>query len=119
MKQPESYIQEGKENIVCLLKKSLYELLQSLGQWCKRFDYFTINARYNRYKYDSCVYFKQSDDPTYVLLYVDDTLIATKNKTHVQKLKAQLKKEFDVKDLREANKILGMEITRDRGSGRL
>ena len=35
-------------------------------------------------------------------------LIATKNKTHVQKLKAQLKKEFDMKDLGEAKKILGM-----------
>jgi len=38
---------------------------------------------------------------------------------HIQKLKGQLKKEFDMKDLREAKKILGMEITRDRGSGRL
>jgi len=46
-------------------------------------------------------------------------VIAAKNKTHVQKLKAQLKKEFDMKDLGEAKKILGMEITRDRSSGRL
>jgi len=49
---------------------------------------------------------------------VDDMLIAAKNKTHVQKLKAQLKKEFDMKDLGEAKKTLGMEITRDRGTGR-
>ena len=46
-------------------------------------------------------------------------LIAARNKTHVQKLKTQLKKEFDIKNLGEAKKILGMEITRDRGSGRL
>jgi len=32
MKQPESYIQEGKENKVCLLKKSLYRLKQSPRQ---------------------------------------------------------------------------------------
>ena len=32
-----------------------------------------------------------------------------KNKTHIQKLKAQLKKEFDMKDLGEGKKILGME----------
>ena len=50
---------------------------------------------------------------------MDDILIAARNKTHVQKLKTQLKKNFDMKDLGEANKILGMEITRDRGSGRL
>ena len=44
-------------------------------------------------------------------------LIVAKNETHVQKLKAQLKKKFDMKDLREAEKI--MEIIRDRSSGRL
>jgi len=41
-------------------------------------------------------------------------LIAARNKAHTQ-----LKKEFDMKDLREAKKILGMEITQYRGSGRL
>ena len=70
-----------------------------------------IKARYNRCEYDSCVYFKQSDDPTYLMLYVDDILIAAKNKTCVQNLKAKLKKKFDMKNLKEANKILGMEIT--------
>jgi len=78
-----------------------------------------IKARYNRCEYDSCVYFKQSDDPIYLLLYVDDMRIVARNKTHVHKLKAQLKKEFDIKILGEAKKILDMEITRDRGSGRL
>ena len=45
-------------------------------------------------------------------------LITMSNKTHVQKLKAQLKKEFDMKDLGEAKKILSMEITRERSTGR-
>ena len=89
------------------------------GSGTKRFDSFKIKVRYNRCEYDSCVYFKQSDDPTYLLLFVDDMLIAARNKTHVQKLKAQLKKEFDMKDLRKAKKILGMKIIRDRGSGKL
>jgi len=69
-----------------------------------------IKARYNRCEYDSCVYFKQSDDLTYLLLYVDDMLIVVKNKTHVQKLKTQLKKKFDMKDLGEIKKIFGMKI---------
>ena len=42
---------------------------------------------------------------------MDDTPIAARNKTYVQKLKVQLKKEFDMKDFGEAKKILSMEIT--------
>ena len=68
-----------------------------------------IKARYNRCEYE-VVYFKQSNNPTYLLLYVNNMLIAVKNKTYVQKLKAQLKKEFEMEDLGEA-KILCMEIT--------
>jgi len=104
---------------VCLLKKSLYGLKQSPRQQYKWFVSFIIKARYNRCEYDSCVYFKQSDDPTYLMLYVDDMMIVAKNKTQVQILKAYLKKEFDMNDLGEAKKILGTEITRDRGSNRL
>jgi len=78
-----------------------------------------IKARYNRCVYDSCVYFKQNNDPTYLMLYVYDMLIVARKKTYIQKLKAQLKKEFDIKYLGEAKKILGMEITRDKSSDRL
>ena len=46
-------------------------------------------------------------------------LIAAINKAHIQKLKAQLKKEFGMKDLGGTKKILGMEITQDRDSSRL
>ena len=52
------------------------------------------------------------------LLYVDDMLFAERNKAHIQKLKTQLKRKFDMKDLREVKKILGMESTQNRGSRR-
>ncbi|KAL0411651.1 UNVERIFIED_CONTAM: Retrovirus-related Pol polyprotein from transposon TNT 1-94 [Sesamum latifolium] len=55
----------------------------------------------------------------YLLLYVDDMLIASKSRIEIEKLKTQLKREFEMKDLGEAKKILGMEITRDRGLRRL
>nr|GEY96154.1 hypothetical protein [Tanacetum cinerariifolium] len=49
----------------------------------------------------------------YLLLYVDDMLIACKSKAEILSTKSLLKREFDMKDLREAKKILGMEIVRD------
>ena len=54
-----------------------------------------------------------------MLLYVDDMLIVAKKKTHIQNLKAQLKREFDMRDVGEVKKILGMEITGDKSSDRL
>lgn len=46
----------------------------------------------------------------YLLLYVDDILIASKDKVEVHRLKAHLSNEFKIKDLGDAKKILGMEI---------
>ena len=51
----------------------------------------------------------------YLLLYVDDMLIAANNITEINTLKKLLSKEFDMKDLGAAKKILGMEILREDG----
>eukprot|EP00253_Pinus_taeda_P021613 PITA_21613 len=46
-------------------------------------------------------------------------LIASKSMEEINKLKAQLPRTFDMKDLGEAKHILGMEIHRDRKNGDL
>jgi hypothetical protein len=56
-------------------------------------------------------------DDMYVLFFVDDMLIASHDNSLIDKLKAQLNHEFDMKDLRSAKKILGMEIRRDPRAG--
>ena len=117
MDQPEGFIVPGKEDFVCKLKKSLYGLKQSPRKWYKRFDSFMISHGFERSQYDSCVYIKFVDgSPIYLLLYVDDMLIAAKSKKEITTLKAHLSSEFEMKDLGAAKKILGMEITRNRDS---
>ena len=115
MTQPEGFKVAGKENWVCKLNKSLYGLKQSSRQWYKRFDKFMKDQMYTRNKYDHSVYLRRLQDESYIylLLYVDDMLIASKSQVEIDRLKAQLSKEFEMKDLGEAKKILGMEITRD------
>ncbi|KAE8727807.1 Cytochrome P450, family 78, subfamily A, polypeptide 7 [Hibiscus syriacus] len=85
MLQPEGFEEEEKKNLVCRL-----------------------NA-------DPCAYFKRFGDNDFVilLLYVYDMLVVGPNKDHIEKLKAQLAREFEMKDLRSSNKILGMQIHRD------
>lgn len=119
MSQPDGFKVPEKENLVCKLRKSLYGLKQSPRQWYKRFDRFMIGQKYTRSHYDHCVYFRKLRDGSfiYLLLYVDDMLIACKSKLEIDKLKTQLRNEFEMKDLGEAKKILGMEIDRDRVKG--
>ncbi|KAE8722570.1 Peptidyl-prolyl cis-trans isomerase FKBP62 [Hibiscus syriacus] len=91
MLQPEGFEEKEKKNLVCRL-----------------------NA-------DPCAYFKRSGDYDFVilLLYVDDMLVAGPNKDHIKELNAQLAREFEMKDLGSANKILGMQIHRDRSNRKI
>ncbi|GJX03559.1 retrotransposon protein, putative, ty1-copia subclass [Tanacetum coccineum] len=113
MRQPPGYEQGNK---VCLLKKSLYGLKQSPRQWYKRFDEYMLSNGFKHSSYDSCVYYRSyaPGEYIYLLLYVDDMLIACKSKAEIGSTKSLLKKEFDMKELGEAKKILGMEIVRDQ-----
>ncbi|CAM8960295.1 unnamed protein product [Rhodiola kirilowii] len=117
MSQPECFISGNAENSVCLLNKSLYGLKQSPRQWYKRFDEFMMSCDFKRSSYDWCIYFKYWDNGSaiYLLLYVDDMLIASDSMQLISDLKEQLNAQFEMKDLGPAKKILGMEIVRDRG----
>ena len=101
MQQPEGFKVSGKEDYVCLLKRSFYGLKQSLRQWYKRFDPFMISHDFKRSGFDSCVCFKRCNDESlmYLLLYVDDMLIAAKSKEEIRTVKGQLNNEFEMKDL--------------------
>ena len=79
MQQPEGFVKD--KNKVCLLRKSLYGLKQSPRQWYERFDEYMLHIGFTRSKFDSCVYIRFENDQVlaYLLLYVDDMLIASKN----------------------------------------
>lgn len=88
MEQHEGYVKKGQEKMVCLLRNSLYGLKQSPREWNHRFHTFMVE-KYRRSEYDPCVYMKGSsiEDVVYLLLYVDDMLIAAKELKTVQRLK--------------------------------
>jgi ATP-binding cassette subfamily B (MDR/TAP) protein 1 len=122
MLQLEGFVEKGKEKLVCMLNKSLYGLKQEPRCWYKRFDSFIISLGYNRLSLNHCIYYKKfekDDDIIIMLLYVDDMLVIVPNKDRVQELKAQLAREFDIKDLGPTNKILGMQIDRDRSKRKI
>eukprot|EP00253_Pinus_taeda_P033931 PITA_33931 len=121
MEQPEGFVQHRNKKFVCRLKKPLYGLRQSPRQWYKKFDSFMLSQKYVRSEYDHCVYFKQLSNGIFIILvlYVDDMLLTSKSIEEINKLKAQMARTFDMKDLGAARQILGMEIFRDRSNGKL
>nr|GEU39688.1 retrovirus-related Pol polyprotein from transposon TNT 1-94 [Tanacetum cinerariifolium] len=121
MLRSEGFKQKRKENLVCRLNKSLYGLKQARRCWYKRFDSFIRSLGYNRLHADPCAYFKRfgNNDFIILLLYVDYMLVTGPNKYRINNLKAQLVREFKMKDLGPANKILGMQIYRDRVSRKI
>ena len=120
MEQPEGFVQHQKGRLVCKLKKSLYGLKQSPRQWYKKFDSFMVSQGYTRSEYDHCLYSKKLNDIFIILvLYVDDMLIVSKSMDEINRLKAQMARNFDMKDLGAAKQILGIEIHRDKRNGKL
>ena len=119
MDQPEGYVVKGKEQLVCKLEKALYGLKQAPRQWNKCFDQFVVSQGFKRSEYDHCVYIKEakSGNRVYLLLYVDDMLLASKDLEEINTVKGLLASRFDMKDLGPARRILGMDIERDREGG--
>lgn len=118
MEQPEGFEVNKEKDQVCLLKKSLYGLKQSPRLWNKRFNQFMIDQKFNRSGHDSCVYVKKVEvGYVYLLLYVDDMLLAAKEMAEITKLKKVLSSEFEMKDMGAASRILGIDIKRDRNEG--
>lgn len=114
MTQPEGCIKKDDEDKVSLLKRSLYGLKQSPRQWYKRFDTFILKNGFKRCEYDGCVYLKKTEHGAivYLLLYVDDMLIACSNKGEIEKVKVMLASEFEMKNKGAASKILGCRSQR-------
>ncbi|CAM8977517.1 unnamed protein product [Rhodiola kirilowii] len=121
MRQPEGFIVGDPKNKVCLQKRSLYGLKQSPRLWYRRFDEFMINCGFKRADFDWCIYNKhvQDESEIYLLLYVDDMLIASHDIIAINNLKVQLSTNFEMKDFGSAKKILGMQIKRNRKEKKL
>ncbi|CAM8887156.1 unnamed protein product [Rhodiola kirilowii] len=115
MKQPKGFVDRKFPEHVCYLNKSIYGLKQSPRQWNRKFDACMTDLGFSKSKYDSCLYLKNMNAkyPAFVLLYVDDMLIISESRPIVNNIKSDLKKHFDMKDLGEAQRILGVRITRD------
>ena len=117
MRQPEGFVVKGQEQKVCKLIKSLYGLKQAPKQWHQKFDEGVLSNGFKLNNSDKCVYSKFNDNGQGVIicLYVDDMLIFGTSISQVDLTKEFLSSKFSMKDLGEADVILGIRIKREQG----
>ena len=115
MMQPEGFVANDSGKLVCRLKKSIYGLKQASRQWYLKFHSVVTSYGFVENKVDQCIYCKVSGRKfIFLILYVDDILLASSDLGLLHETKRMLSNNFDMKDLGEASFVLGIEIHRNR-----
>ena len=117
MKQPEGFVVERKEDLVCKLKMSLYGLKQSPRCWNFRLDAHLKGMGFVQSTNDPCIYTSSGGEPTIIVVYVDDFVIAGESSERIEQVKTSLSEKFDVKDLGELHYFLGVQVCQDHKRG--
>ena len=101
--------------MVCKLKRSIYRLKQASRSWNIRFDQAIKSFGFEQNLDEPYVYKKHRDKVVmFLVLYIDDILLIGNDVRVMSLVKVWLSSQFDMKDLDEANFILGTKLWRDR-----
>jgi hypothetical protein len=104
MAQPKGFTIKGKEHMRCHLRTSIYGLKQASRQWYLKFDETIRNFGFKENDEDNCIYAKfRSGKFIFLILCVDDILLASSDVSLLLEIKRFLPSNFDMKDLSEAS----------------
>ncbi|KAL6333654.1 hypothetical protein AAG906_028839 [Vitis piasezkii] len=102
MEHPTGFTEVGKEDLA----------------WYLKFDRIIIQNGFKDNTVDRCIYLRVSRSSyIFLVLYVNDILLASNNSDLLIETKHMLSTHFDIKDLGEASYVLGIKILRDRANG--
>jgi histone deacetylase 1/2 len=115
MRQPPGYEDKTRPNFVCKLDKALYGLKQAPRAWYARLSSKLISLGFHASKADtSLFYFNKGGRTIFVLIYVDDIIVASSSQKATTGLLRNLKQDFALKDLGELHYFFGMEVNKVR-----
>ena len=111
MVQLENFVSGDAKSMVYRLKKSIYELKQVSRQWYFKFYQVIVSFGFEMNAVDDYVYRKFSESKhIFLVLYVDDILLAINDIGMLHETKRFLAKNFEMKDLGNASFVLGIQI---------
>jgi len=110
MRQPEGY--NNGTGCVCLLIKTLYGLKQAGREWNLEFDAKLHKKGYACLRSDPCVYIHHVDEDFVIItVWVNDMLTFTTTVELKNKVKADVKSEWEITNLGVLSKIVGIKLT--------
>nr|GEV82742.1 putative ribonuclease H-like domain-containing protein [Tanacetum cinerariifolium] len=115
MDPPPGFVESSNPREVCRLKKSLYGLKQSPRAWFGRFTLAMRKYGFKQSKSDHTLFLKRKGKLiTCLIIYVDDMIITGNDEEEMTRLRTNLFKEFEMKDLGRLKYFIGIEVLRSK-----
>ena len=92
---------KGQEHKVCKIVKSLYGLKQASWAWYEKLIEHLLKLNFKHFDLDDANLFVKKVWKTvvYLVVYVDDLLMAGKNESYIASINKELRKGFEMIDL--------------------
>jgi histone deacetylase 1/2 len=113
MHQPPGYADKSHPNYVCKLDKAIYGLKQAPYAWYARLC-GKLESLGPSKVVTSLFHYSNRKHTMFVLVYVDDIIVASPSQEATRALLLDLQEEFALKDLGDLHYFLGIEIKRDQ-----
>jgi hypothetical protein len=117
LRQPPGYEDKTKPQYVCRLDKALYGLKQAPRAWYSRLSSKLIELGFKMSNADNSLFYVNNSELTmFILVYVDDIIVASSRSNAVRALLKELGDEFALKDLGELHYFFGIEVAQNMDS---
>lgn len=114
MRQPPGYEDKVQPHYLCKLDKALYGLKQAPRAWYSRLSKKLQDLGFVPSKADTSLFFYSRGTYTmFVLVYVDDIIVASSSPQATKALLKDLEKDFALKDLGDLHYFLGIEVKKN------
>jgi hypothetical protein len=111
--RPTGFVDPAHPDLVCRLRKSLYELKQAPQAWYSRFATFLTTLGFLKVKSDTSLFiFRRGSNTVYLLLYVDDIILSVSSTELLRGTISTLQREFAMKDIGPFHHFLGITVER-------